>query len=132
MATPWQYAQIEARRDETFARVRRAFRWTVATALAGTAVIIGAVAHEIPGRSTVATAPGNGAGTPSTIPAPATATGPVTGTGAGGGTSVGGGTGSGTTAAGNGTGSAGAVAPPVSAPAPAQRAPTVVSGGTGW
>ena len=53
MATPWHYAQIQDQRDETFERVRRVFRWTVAGAIAGVAVIIGVVAHEIPGRSTV-------------------------------------------------------------------------------
>ncbi|HEY5025348.1 MAG TPA: hypothetical protein VII76_10260 [Acidimicrobiales bacterium] len=119
MATPWHYAKIEDERDETFARVRRVFRWTVAGAVAGAAVIIGVVAHEIPGRSAAATAPSNGASAPATIPAAGTGTGTGTGTGIGTGT-------------GTGTGTGGAGAPQVTAPAPTQRAPTVVSGGTGW
>ncbi len=117
MATPWHYAQIEERRDETFARVRRVFRWTVASAVAGAAVIIGVVAHEIPGRSTVATTSSNGAGPPATFPAAAAGTGTGTGTGSG---------------VGTGTGTGGAPAPQVTVPPPTQRVPTVVSGGTGW
>ena len=106
MTTPWHYAQIQNRRDETFEHIRRVFRWTVAGAIAGTAVIVGVVAHEIPGRASAATTSNNGSGTPATAP-PA----------------VGG-------AAGNTDG--GLPSAPVTAPAPTQRAPAVVSGGTGW
>ena len=56
MATPWHYAQIEDQRNEVFARVQRVFRWTTAAAVAATVVIVGVVAHEIPGRSSVANA----------------------------------------------------------------------------
>ena len=113
MTTPWHYARIEEQRDETFARVRRVFRWTVASAVAGAAIIVGVVAHEIPGRSTVATTSSNEAGTPPTIGASGAGTGPGPGIG-------------------TGTGTGGTVAPSVTAPAPTSRAPTVVSGGTGW
>ena len=111
MTTPRHYAQIQDRREETFERVRRAFRWTVAAAVTGVAVIIGVVAHEIPGRSTVASTTSNNASgnVATTLPAP------------------GGGTGN----TGGNTG-AGAVSPQVTPPAPTQRAPTAVSGGTGW
>ena len=115
MATPWHYAQIEDRRDATFARVRRVFRWTVASAVAGAGVIIGVLAHEIPGRPTAATPSGNGAGGPATILVAA-------GTGRGIGTGPG---------VGTGTGTGGAPAAQVTMPAPTRRAPTVVSGGTG-
>ena len=112
MATPWHYAQIEDYRDETFGRVRRVFRWTVGAAVAGVAVIMGVVAHEIPGRSSVATTSNTVAGTPA--PNPSATAGAGTGTGTGGGGAV----------------TPQTTAPP--APTPTQRAPTAVSGGTGW
>ncbi|HVA03898.1 MAG TPA: hypothetical protein VMU64_09115 [Acidimicrobiales bacterium] len=107
MATPWQYAQIEEQRREVFARVRRASRWIAATAVAATVVIVGVVSHQIPGRSSVANA------TPApSVSTPAPSAGPVS---------------SGQGPANTGSG---VVAPPV--PAPTQRTPTAVSGGTGW
>jgi len=107
MTTPWHYAQIQARRDETFERVRRVFRWTVVAALAGAAVITGVVAREIPGRSTVATTSNSGSGAPATTPASS----PATSGGVAGG---------------------GAPPPQVTPPAPTQSPPTAVSGGTGF
>jgi len=124
MATPWHYAQIEDYRDETFGRVRRVFRWTVSGAVAGVAVIMGVVAHEIPGRSSVATTSNTVAGTPA--PTPSAAAGAGTATTAGNGTGAGNGAGTG----GGGAVTPQATAPP--APTPTQRAPTAVSGGTGW
>ncbi len=128
MATPWHYAQIEDYRDETFGRVRRVFRWTVGAAVAGVAVIMGVVAHEIPGRSSVATTSNAAAGTTAPTPSSATGAGAAAGTGTAGGTVAGNGSGT-------GTGSGGAVTPQPTAPpapTPTQRAPTAVSGGTGW
>ncbi len=113
MTTPRHYGQIEEQRRQVFARVRRASRWTAATAVAATVVIVGVVSHQIPGRSSVANATPNGPSAPS----PAPSAGPP---------SSGQGTGTGT-----GTGT-GVVAPPVQAPTPTQRTPTAVSGGTGW
>ena len=87
MATPWHYAQIEDRRDETFGRVRRVFRWTVARRVAGVAVIIGVVSHEIPGRSSRRHhVERNVAGTPATVPSAAAGTGTATGSGTAAGT----------------------------------------------
>ncbi len=115
MTTPRHYAQIQDQREETFERVRRAFRWTVAAALTGMAVIIGVVAHEIPGRAGAATTTSNNAsgGVATTLPA--------TGGGTG---NTGGNTGN--------TGNTGAGSPQVPPPAPTRSAPTAVSGGTGW
>jgi hypothetical protein len=110
VTTPRYYAQIQDQRSDAFARVRRVFRWTTAGAVTAVALIVGVVAHEIPGRSASATTTSNNAsGTPSTIPSAPPPT--------GGGTVSGGG---------------GAVTPPVTVPTPTQRAPTAVSGGTGW
>ena len=107
MTTPWHYAQIQARRDETFERVRTVFRWTVVAAIAGAAVITGVVAREIPGRSTVATTSNNGSGTPATTPASSPA-------------------------ANGGVVGGGPLPPPVTPPAPTQSPPAAVSGGTGF
>jgi len=105
MWTPPSDAVQQDRRDLAFARVRRAFGWIVASSVAGVGVIFGALSHQIPGRAH----------------APQT-TGAATGTGATGTT--------GTTGNSGNTGNTGAGA--VSPPAPTQRAPTVVSGGTGY
>jgi hypothetical protein len=123
MATPWHYAQIEDYRDETFGRVRRVFRWTVGAAVAGVAVIMGVVAHEIPGRSSVANPSNTVAGTPAPTPSAGAGTGAGTGTVAGNGAGAG------------GTGGGGVITPQTTAPpapTPTRRAPTAVSGGTGW
>lgn len=109
MATRRYYPQIQDQRSEAMARVQRVFRWTTAGAITAVALIVGVVAHEIPGRSASATTSNNASGTPSTVPAASPALG-------GGTVSEGG----------------GAVTPQVTAPAPTQRAPTAVSGGTGW
>jgi|SRR5579863_7161809 len=122
MATPWQYAQIQARRDETFFRVRRVFRWILWGAIGGAAVIAGVISHEIPGRSTAATTSNNGAGAPVTSPTNPPAAGATGGTG----------TGTGATGTGTGTGGTGTGGLPQSPPAPTARPPTVVSGGTGF
>ena len=119
MATPWQHAQIEAQRSEVFARVRRVFRWIVAGSLAAVAVIVGVVSHEIPGRAAGATPPPNSVVTPSTSPPSSTASGPSNSGGA-----------AATGPSNTGNTGAGPLPPPV--PAPTQRAPVAVSGGTGW
>jgi hypothetical protein len=122
VATPWQHAQIEAQRSEVFARVRRVFRWIVAGSLGAVAVIIGVVSHEIPGRAAGATPPPNGVVAPTTSAPGSTASGPSN-------------SGSGTTAGpsntGN-TGNSGSGPLPAAVPAPTQRPPVAVSGGTGW
>jgi hypothetical protein len=124
VATPWQYAQIEARRSEVFGRVRRVFRWTVAGSLAAVATIVGVVAHEIPGRAAGATPPPTSVLTPTTSPG---------GSGAPAASNGGGSAGAGPANTGNtGNTGTGPLPPPVPAPAPTQQAPVAVSGGTGW
>ena len=96
-------------RNEVFDRVRRTSRWTATGAAAAVAVIIGVVAHQLPGRSGASGSPATG-GSAGTGPPAATGVTGATGT-----------TGSGST----GIGSTGA------APTPTPRPPVAVSGGTG-
>jgi hypothetical protein len=113
VTNPRTFAQAQDHRDDALARVRRTFRFAVAGSVASVAVIVGVVAHQIPGRSSSA------ATTANTAPPPASAGGSSGASGSTGATGATGNTGS----------SAGAPAP---APAPTRQAPTVVSGGTGW
>lgn len=101
-------------RADAFGRVQRAFRWTVFGSVTAVAAIFGVVAHQIPGRS---------AKTPATSGAASVSAGAPANTGTGN-------SGTGNTGTGS-TGNTGAVAAPT-APVPTQRAPTAVSGGTGW
>lgn len=101
-------------RAAAMARTDRVFRWTVTGAATAFAVIFGVVAHELPGHAPAATT------SPASSPvgAPSAPTAPAT---------------SGATAA-PGDDAQGSVtpSPPVTAPAPTQRAPVAVSGATGW
>ena len=111
MSTSPHHAAFNDRRAQAFERVRRTFGWIVAGSVGGVVVIFGAISHEIPGRSPSTHANGTSASI----------------TGASGNTGAVGSTGTGNT--GNtGNKGAGTVNPPVST----QRAPTAVSGGTGW
>jgi len=110
-------SNVQDQRLEAFERIRRAFRWTVAGAVTAVLGIVGVVAHEIPGRSASGAtssnaSPAAGTAYPITNPAVAGSTGSPSGANA----SVGG----------------RSLRPPVTAPTPTQRAPTAVSGGTGW
>ncbi|HXQ62750.1 MAG TPA: hypothetical protein VN796_10475 [Acidimicrobiales bacterium] len=100
----YAYRRSRDPRHVAFERVRRAFRWTVAGATTAVIVIVGVVAHEIPGRSTSAATASNTTPAVNASPTP-----PPTPTGGG-----------------------GSPSPPVTAPTPTQQAPTAVSGGTGW
>jgi len=101
-------ASANNRRLAAVERPRRAFRWTAAGAFTAVLVIVGAVAHAIPGRSTVAT-------TSSTSTSSASAS--TTGSPASTGSSVPG---------------RAPLSPPATAPTPTRQAPAAVSGGTGW
>ncbi|MGA2036010.1 MAG: hypothetical protein ABSH04_00255 [Acidimicrobiales bacterium] len=108
------YGSIKDQRAMAFDRVRRAFRWTTVGAVTAVALIVGAVAHQIPGRSSSSVAATNGSPA-ATAPAPAAST-----------TS-----GSSSTSGSSGS-SGGAITQPTTAPAPSRRTPTAVSGGTSW
>jgi hypothetical protein len=92
-------------RNDALERVRRVFRWIVAGAATAVVVIVGVVAHEIPGR------PPSTANSSNATPAV-------------GSTSA--------TAASASTAEGRSLSPPVTAPTPTRQAPTAVSGGTGW
>jgi chemotaxis protein methyltransferase CheR len=105
-------------RDEARGRVGRATAWVVAGAAGLSAVLVGVVAHEVPGHAAGATTvtPNNpagpatgGSGTPTT--SPATSSGSGSSTGGGGATASGGG-----------------FSPPPTTPAPTQQGPRVSSG----
>jgi len=98
-------------RTAAFDRVRRVTRWITAGAAASVMVIIGAIAHQIPGRSTSAATTTNGGPV-----APGQS--PATSTTAGGGSTISGG--------GN------SASQPAMAPTPTQQAPVAVSGGSGF
>jgi hypothetical protein len=94
-----------------FDRVRRVSRWITAGATASVVVIIGAVAHQIPGRSTSAATTTNEAPV-----APGQS--PATSTTAGGGSTI--------------SGSGHSASQPAMAPTPTRQAPVAVSGGSGF
>ncbi len=116
MTAMYRDTASEDRRDMAFDRVRRAFRRTAVAAVAALAVLMGVVAHEIPGRSSSSrTAPptsvsGSGALPPVGTAPGATASAPQTGASA-----------SGTS-----------LTPPTSPPVASQQSPVAVSGGTSW
>ena len=106
----------EDERWAAFTRVRRAFRWTIVVSVAAVGAIFGVVAHEIPGRSAAST-PASGATSQSTT----------------GNTGVGSAQSSASTAGNSGNTGAGNIGNTgASPPTPTRRAPTAVSGGTGW
>jgi len=106
-----RYLSVGDQRSFAFERVRRVFRWTTAGAVGAVALIVGVVAHQIPGRS----------GTPATTTGgPAAAAQPPTGSP----------TSSGSSSSGSSSTPTGPISPPATLPAPTQRTPTAVSGGT--
>lgn len=122
MRSSWHHMDPTSERDLALRRVRSIFRWTVAGAFGAAGLLVGVVAHEIPGRSSTTSASSGAAGTNS-APGSSPSSSPDSGTGTG--------------------SSPGFVAPSpaptsvspsptVPAPAPTQRAPAAVSGGTSF
>jgi hypothetical protein len=52
-------------RDEAIGRVRRTTRWLIAGSLLGTGVLVGVVAHELPGKSASTSSGSNSSGSAS-------------------------------------------------------------------
>lgn len=108
------YASIKEQRGVAFDRVRRAFRWTTAGAVTAVALIVGVVAHQVPGLSSSSPTATNGSALTTT---PSASTSSTSGN---------------SSASGISSSSGAAIQAPAKAPASTRRTPTVVSGGTSW
>ena len=120
-SAPYRYTDDP--RALAFRRVRRVFGWTTAAAVAAVGVIVGVVAHEIPGRASPPPASASGIASGATSGSPGTTAGGSPGTTAGASPGA---------ASQSASGAGSSLTPPSSVPAPTTRSPAVVSGGTGW
>jgi hypothetical protein len=119
-ASPYTGAAYEDPRSAVYGRVRRITRWVLAAAAAATAVIVGVVANEIPGRAQTSSGSAASSAGATQSPTSSSSSGSASTTG-----------GAATSENAGSAGSQGFAQPPV-APAPTQQAPVAVTGGTSW